>query len=210
MDLSNLGNDLPLSQALSESEMQAMNRELSEEFKIGARSIAALYRLSTSKTQMVRAKGYLDAVNDVLAMLETTDSIETIKEALVRKKADLTGQKQEVNIGDLNSGQFTINKPSQHSFPLTKPPMSIQLNLKHPPSKLSKSKKVSRDEHQGHEEQHDQDPVEDVAEEEEEADEEDEASDDDDMHTIDDSLKRKLYASSSLNNVKKFKYDNLY
>lgn len=134
MDLSKLSAELPLSQGVSAADMSALNKELSEEFKVGARSIAALYRLSNTKTQAVQARGYLDCINDVLALVDSTGSLEEVRSTLMAKKRELTGEKNEpLSQSDLVNGQFTLNHPTQHHFPLTNTPMSITAHAKHPP-----------------------------------------------------------------------------
>ncbi len=95
MDLSKLSSDLPLSEPVSKNSLDQVNRELSNEFKIGARSIAALYRLSNTKTALLNANGYLECVNDILSLInnETVSNLYQLKHFLEAKKSELTGKK---------------------------------------------------------------------------------------------------------------------
>lgn len=135
MDLSKLSADLPLSQPVGDAEVSALNKELSEEFKIGARSIAALYRLSNTKTQMMQAKGYLDCINDVLALIDSKPSLEEVKNVLNSKRGELTGfsKPTDVSQNQFENGEFTLNNPTQFHFPLAQTPISVNPQLKHPP-----------------------------------------------------------------------------
>lgn len=102
MDLSKLSSNLPLSQAPTDESIHDINKELSDEFKIGARSIAALYRLSNSKNSLLIAKGYLDCVNDISKNLQNGElsSINDLQNFLLSKKLEL---------GDKNIGKTENN-----------------------------------------------------------------------------------------------------
>lgn len=199
MDLSKLSADLPLSQSVGDAEMAALNKELSEEFKVGARSIAALYRLSNAKTQMVHARGYLDCINDILGLIDDPKTnMDEVKGLLNAKRAELTGIKTEnVTPTQFENGEFTLNNPSQFHFPMTQTPISINPQLKHPP------KSYSPKQHQNAKKQHQQPqpPKSDI-----------ESDDETEMEQVLmdsglESLKRKFLNDNS--NVKKQKYDEL-
>lgn len=92
MDLSNLSSNLPLSSHPTEESINTINKELSDEFKTGARSIAALYRLSNTKNSLLIAKGYLDCLNDLSTLLENgkVTSISDLKHFVADKKSELS------------------------------------------------------------------------------------------------------------------------
>lgn len=183
MDLSNLSTNLPLSTKPTEEAFDAINKELSDEFKVGARSIAALYRLSNTKNSLLIAKGYLNSINDISNLLDNGNisSLDDLRQFLHTKKLELspneslnestttTINNQERQISSSPSpsvpsnntssssqlpqsqslqiiGQhhdFTINNPTNHHFPLSRTPMSIDnTHLKYYHSK-SKSNKLN-------------------------------------------------------------------
>ena len=159
MDLSKLSSDLPLSEPVSKNSVDQVNRELSNEFKIGARSIAALYRLSNTKTALLNASGYLECVDDVLSMInnETVSDLYELKQFLETKKSELTGKKsaqtekktddlswkkssqQQLSIDSnekrLSSGvpavEFTMKSNSPFHFPLSKIPIGARPQVKY-------------------------------------------------------------------------------
>ncbi|KAG7923433.1 hypothetical protein KL905_000651 [Ogataea polymorpha] len=152
MDLSNLSSNLPLSQPIDDDSVEQINRELSNEFKLGARSIAALYRLSNAKNSLLKAKGYLSCLDDILNLIDNDQSIATLdqlKKALMTKKTELTGKKDKPHkpqeqqepakdeistTGEIPADykfHFSSDTPSPH-FPPSKLPLSIQhCNVKH-------------------------------------------------------------------------------
>ncbi|KAG0684805.1 hypothetical protein C6P40_005002, partial [Pichia californica] len=91
MDLTNLSSNLPLPFSPTEESVNSINKELSDEFKIGARSIAALYRLSNSKNSLLIAKGYLDCINEISNYLENGNisSLSDLNHFLINKKFEL-------------------------------------------------------------------------------------------------------------------------
>lgn len=124
MDLSNLSNNLPLYQEPSEDAINEISKELSDEFKLGARSIAALYRLSNTKNSLLIAKGYLDCLNDFSRLLEGDQitSLSELKELINTKKKDLSpsqsnsGQKKQEKFENKHKGS-EISIDEQTSFP---------------------------------------------------------------------------------------------
>ncbi|GMG29063.1 unnamed protein product [Ambrosiozyma monospora] len=110
MDLSNLSSNLPLSHPINDDSIDEINKELSNEFKIGARSIAALYRLSNSKTSIVQAKGYLNCLNDLLALIDngSVQDLSQLKSLLLFKRSELIGEN---NLHD-NMKSEAITNPS--------------------------------------------------------------------------------------------------
>ncbi|KAH3662308.1 hypothetical protein OGAPHI_005559 [Ogataea philodendri] len=149
MDLSNLSSNLPLSHPLDDESIDQINRDLSNEFKLGARSIAALYRLSNAKNSLFKANGYLSCLNDILDVIDHDSSVTTLDElrsVLVAKKTELTGKQEQDRKQDQQPTptveqpqeipqdykfQFASDTPSPR-FPPSKLPLSIQhTNTKH-------------------------------------------------------------------------------
>lgn len=94
MDLSNFSKNLPLAIEPTEEALNNMNKEISDEFKCGARSIAALYRLSNTKNQLLIAKGYMDCLNEISKLVdsESIASIDDLKSFISSKKNDMNPQ----------------------------------------------------------------------------------------------------------------------
>lgn len=177
MDLSNFSKSLPLSIEPTEDAINILNKEISDEFKCGARSIAALYRLSNTKNQLFMAKGYMDCLNDLSKLIESEQpvSVKDVKDFIYCKRKDLNPSSLEkekdtkseithkaqdeiipnkvtsttetnvtaipTNNAALNahhslsefndSYKFTLNYPSNHHFPKSRVPLSIDhSNLK--------------------------------------------------------------------------------
>lgn len=70
MDLSNLSTNLPPSIPVTQAELNELDTKLANEFKNAANSVAALYRLSNSKNSLIRYKGYLDCLDDLLNLIK--------------------------------------------------------------------------------------------------------------------------------------------
>lgn len=185
MDLSNFSKSLPLSIEPTDDAINTLNKEISDEFKCGARSIAALYRLSNTKNQLLMAKGYLDCLNDLSKLIDSEKliSIEDLKDFIRSKRNDFSSSSLErvqnikpeptekaneevpksvgtIGANDLtttsnnrisidvqppltdidDSYKFTISHPSNHHFPKSRVPLSID----HSNLKCFKSTKQSK------------------------------------------------------------------
>lgn len=134
MDLSNFSKSLPLSIEPTDEAINNMNKEISDEFKCGARSIAALYRLSNTKNHLLIAKGYVDCLDEILKLLdsEKISSVEDLKNFIQFKKHDLSpdslkasGRKSsiasEIETDDTNKGNNkdidNLNKKNRNTPP---------------------------------------------------------------------------------------------
>ncbi|ODV86259.1 hypothetical protein CANARDRAFT_27511 [[Candida] arabinofermentans NRRL YB-2248] len=131
MDLSNLSSNLPLSRSIDDDSMDQINKELSNEFKIGARSIAALYRLSNTKNSLVKAKGYLNCLDDLLNILDNDQTITTLddfKTVLLNKKFEITGH-EESNVKSSLNDLPTKPSPSTSTSSPVDVPSSAPVSL---------------------------------------------------------------------------------
>lgn len=160
MDLSKLSSNLPLSSSPTDESINNLNKELSDEFKIGARSIAALYRLSNSKNSLLIARGYLDCLNEISTYLENGNisSLSDLNHFITAKKNEMSPQtgdssngsgesSHRVNVvqnGIDNSFKFSVEHPANHHFPRSRTPLSMEHhNLKYyskPQHQLKKAK----------------------------------------------------------------------
>ncbi|ODQ65693.1 hypothetical protein NADFUDRAFT_46341 [Nadsonia fulvescens var. elongata DSM 6958] len=66
--LSSLSSNLP-SNRISPTEYARMDNELSTEFKSAAMAVTQLYKLAGARAQAARDKGYLEAINDIIGIL---------------------------------------------------------------------------------------------------------------------------------------------
>ncbi|VEU19308.1 DEKNAAC100245 [Brettanomyces naardenensis] len=142
MDLSKLSSDLPLPRPLDEDSLDQVNRELSNEFKIGARSIAALYRLASTKTTLINATGYLKCLNDVISLIdnENVSDLSELKTYLQLKRSELTGKKDEKKAVEEKLAQHRTDSEKKSEI-ITSPPASEFTASAHapfhfPPSRL--------------------------------------------------------------------------
>lgn len=153
MDLSKLSTDLPLSGPIDEDSIDEVDKELADEFKIGARSIAALYRLSNTKTALINATGYLRCIDDVVSLIDRRDikDLSDLRSLLQLKRSELTGKKPKtvskpanVSKEEIAEGKFVVAAKSPFHFPLSKLPIGVQLQVKHRPQRKSKTKQEEK------------------------------------------------------------------
>lgn len=156
--ISNLSSNLPPTRPINDNSIKELNSELTLEFKNVAKSVASLYKLSLQKNSMVRYKGYLDCIDDLLNLIKNDGDVENW--ALMKKlelEGKLTGNKQDntsdtqptelssptKSQADFNDLQipidydFSISHPTHHRFPQTVPIMSVEHNTQ----RVSKDRK---------------------------------------------------------------------
>ncbi|CCH41008.1 hypothetical protein BN7_545 [Wickerhamomyces ciferrii] len=145
-NISNLSSNLPPTKPVNEEALKDLDQELSLEFKNAAKSVASLYKLSLQKQSMLKYKGYLDCINDLLNIIKNDDDVENWA---LMKKLELEGKlinedsknestasdQQNLNSSILKSGfsdisqiqnqDFTMSYPSNHKFPPTMPLLSV-------------------------------------------------------------------------------------
>lgn len=142
-NISNLSSNLPPTKPISEESIKEINQDLALEFKNAAKSVASLYKLSLQKNSMLRYKGYLDCIDDLLYLIKNDGDVENW--ALMKKlelEGKLTGSelKKESDKANMSSSpskqdlldpqipmdyDFTMSHPNQHKFPPTMPMLSV-------------------------------------------------------------------------------------
>lgn len=142
-NISNLSSNLPPTKPISEESIKEINQDLALEFKNAAKSVASLYKLSLQKNSMLRYKGYLDCIDDLLNLIKNDGDVENL--ALMKKlelEGKLTGSelKKESDKANMSSSpskqdlldpqipmdyDFTMFHPNQHKFPPTMPMLSV-------------------------------------------------------------------------------------
>ncbi|ODQ82716.1 hypothetical protein BABINDRAFT_5641 [Babjeviella inositovora NRRL Y-12698] len=139
---------LPPSKPVSDQLLDDLSRDITAEFKNAARSVAALYKLSDSKASLLRHRGYLDAIDDLLECISCGGDVENWA---LTKRAELVGNSQTApasvpstsenqqptistppgKAANLDNGlpldfPFTISLPCPHEFHPSFAPLSVQ------------------------------------------------------------------------------------
>ncbi len=70
MDLSSLSSGLPASTKINRKDLSKLDISIASEFKDAAKSVASLYRLSSSKTELIKNLGYLECIDDLINLLK--------------------------------------------------------------------------------------------------------------------------------------------
>ncbi|KAL6454532.1 hypothetical protein SBY92_003999 [Candida maltosa Xu316] len=115
-------------------------KNVKQEFANAAKSVASLYKLSKSSQHISHDKGYLQCLDDILAVLANDEDVEdwvlTKRIALVNQnnnKPESSQQSTESEVLNIPSDyEFTFSsdlKPPVHFRPSI-PPISVQHNLK--------------------------------------------------------------------------------
>lgn len=147
MDLSKLSSDLPTTKSLDHLTVTDLNRDLTDEFRNAAKSVAALYnapgsgtdsktsefahaarsvaslyRLASNSTVVSRQMGYLECLDDLLQVLANGEDMENW---ILAKRAELTNH----NAKDKNepvpeAEEFHL--PTEHEFSL---PPELNANM---------------------------------------------------------------------------------
>ncbi|GMM33924.1 hypothetical protein DASC09_012490 [Saccharomycopsis crataegensis] len=106
MDLSNLSSNLPPQIPATESQISDLDNKLTQEFKSAANSVAALYRLSSAKNAMLRHKGYLDCLDDLLNMIKLHRATITRR---IRARNDQSGRPDFDGEGGNSDGNMSMD-----------------------------------------------------------------------------------------------------
>lgn len=145
MDLSNLSSNLPATKSLEQVSLIEVTKDLAAEFKNAAKSVASLYnstqkppkvefanaakavaslyRLGSGSTVLLRNKGYLDCLDDLLQMIANGDDIENWA---LTKRAEITNH---YNKEHKEEEDFAL--PSEYEFTL---PAELASNIAFRPS----------------------------------------------------------------------------
>ncbi|ODV62242.1 uncharacterized protein ASCRUDRAFT_74667 [Ascoidea rubescens DSM 1968] len=96
MDLSKLSSNLPPSVPVTKESFDKLDAKLINEFKNAAKSVATLYRLSNSNSSLLRFKGYLECIDDLLNLIKLhkinhSENELDIENWCLTKKAELMG-----------------------------------------------------------------------------------------------------------------------
>lgn len=150
--LNSLGSSLPPERPPTDQAIDSLNGELSQEFKIAANAVTKLYRVANERNSLLKHRGYLHCVDDLLALMheEPGLSVEDIHLWCLRQRGELlsshqvsgTGTEQSKNSGNRYDFHFDGSTAKSGGtevphFRLSTPPLSVEhANLQ------SKSKKA--------------------------------------------------------------------
>lgn len=159
MDLSNLSSNLPATKSLEKISIIELNKDLTTEFKNAAKSVASLYntsslgtdlktqkvefanaakavaslyRLGTNASVLLRNKGYLDCLDDLLHMITNGDDIENWA---LTKRAEITNHREVPKESTAQEVQSQVSAdfhlPSEYEFSL---PLELASSIAFRPS----------------------------------------------------------------------------
>ncbi|EDO18354.1 hypothetical protein Kpol_1013p25 [Vanderwaltozyma polyspora DSM 70294] len=115
--LKSLGTSLPPEQPPTDENIETLNTEISNEFKNAANSVAKLYRLSNEKNSLLRHKGYLNCLEDILNEIEISNgniSITDLKNWCLEKRNDLVSSCN--NGGDMRNSIINETMRDRKNF----------------------------------------------------------------------------------------------
>lgn len=90
--LSSLEDDLPPAHPPTSQEIQRLNQEVTQEFKIAANAVSQLYRLSSTRSTLNKHVGYVTCLEDVMKQLEAGKSVEQLQQWCIKRRQDLLGE----------------------------------------------------------------------------------------------------------------------
>lgn len=151
-NISNLSTNLPPTKPINDNTVAEIQRDLTTEFKNAAKSVASLYKLSTQRNTVLRHQGYLDAIHDLINVIQNNGDVENWA---LSKKFELEGgmSKEEVAASSPpwttesltkipDDYKFTMSLPLQHKFPPTMPILSAQRSKGRSPKKQKQQEQV--------------------------------------------------------------------
>lgn len=137
-----LGSSLPPERPPTDQAIESLSGELSQEFKIAANAVTKLYRVANERNSLLKHRGYLHCIEDLLALMreEPALSVEDIHLWCLRQRGELLPSHQ--NTGNntdqgKNSGSprydFHFDNSTTKSsgsevphFRLSTPPLSVE------------------------------------------------------------------------------------
>ncbi|QLL34583.1 hypothetical protein HG536_0G04450 [Torulaspora globosa] len=142
--LNSLHSSLPPERSPTDQAIESLNGELSQEFKIAANAVTKLYRVANERNSLLKHRGYLQCVENLLAMLEQEPglSAEDIHLWCIKQRNEIlshqsaggnaeqgksTGAKYNFDFanpgGSCGDGGATSKVPT---FRLSTPPLSVE------------------------------------------------------------------------------------
>ncbi|SCU86119.1 LAME_0D04588g1_1 [Lachancea meyersii CBS 8951] len=95
--LNSLEKSLPPEGPVNDQNIDKVNRQVTQEFKIAANAVTNLYRLSSERSSLNRHMGYVDCLGDVLELIEKGYSTCELAKWCEERKQEKSGQKNGQN-----------------------------------------------------------------------------------------------------------------
>ncbi|SCU86880.1 LAFA_0E03554g1_1 [Lachancea sp. 'fantastica'] len=133
--LNSLEKSLPPEGPVNDQNIDKLNRQVTQEFKIAANAVTSLYRLSSERSSLSRHMGYVECLGDVLELLDQGVSTHELAKWCEDRKQEKSGH----NSGPVDdSRRFSKGSENTHcdsaaaammtspTFRLSKPVMSVE------------------------------------------------------------------------------------
>lgn len=161
--LRSIESSLPPEQPPTKQAINALETDLSQEFKNAANAVTKLYRVANERNSLTRHAGYIECIDDMLLYMQDTEGALTLKDMkswLLKQRADRLSGDTKTNTTNNNNTNNIIgsdcnfnfktnytdneNNPmvSSPKFVLSMPPPSIQ--QQHNNSNASKKRATTR------------------------------------------------------------------
>lgn len=138
--LNSLHSSLPPERCPTDQAIESLNGELSQEFKIAANAVTKLYRVANERNSLLKHRGYLECVENLLGMLQEPGlSVEDIHLWCIKQRNEILQQgggasgEQGKSTGVRYNFDFTSGNGSEvdatskvPTFRLSTPPLSVE------------------------------------------------------------------------------------
>ncbi|SCU79711.1 LADA_0B02674g1_1 [Lachancea dasiensis] len=111
--LNTLEKSLPPEGPVNDQNIDRLNQQVTQEFKLAANAVSSLYRLSSERSSLSRHQGYVDCLEDVLELLGEGCSARELMTWCQERKLEKSG----------NTSSTTKSSPT---FRLSRPAMSVE------------------------------------------------------------------------------------
>lgn len=135
--LNSLGSSLPPERSPTDQAIESLSGELSQEFKIAANAVTKLYRVANERNSLLKHRGYLQCVEDLLAMLQQEPglSVEDIHLWCLKQRGEMLSHPNGEGKNGANKYNFEFGgsgdqsrstTPAAPVFRLSTPPLSVE------------------------------------------------------------------------------------
>ncbi|SCV02096.1 LANO_0F15192g1_1 [Lachancea nothofagi CBS 11611] len=136
--LQSLERSLPPESAVDDQNIDKLNQQVTQEFKIAANAVTNLYRLSSERSSLNRHMGYVDCLDDVMELLDKGFSVHDLAKWCKDRKQEKVGkgtlQKANASEIDLKSTRNSTSRDTSSitspTFRLSRPIMSVERGSK--------------------------------------------------------------------------------
>lgn len=153
--LNSLGSSLPPERPPTDQAIEALNGDLSQEFKIAANAVTKLYRVANERNSLLKHRGYLNCVDDLLNILGQQPglSVDDIHLWCLKQRGEILSHQNGCNNIEAkknvnskfdfdfdsttasNNNNTDVNVPN---FRLSTPPLSVEHSNLNPKTKKTR------------------------------------------------------------------------